>query len=151
MRRPVERWAVCFVLVTSFLRILPTILSLPLVLFLSTPPPFSGSHPRARATVPFSSLFIISRRKLHLATVQLFPFISFVMHRRHEIDINSSTIPAFSSNRPFARLSIALAYPFFRESVSAHNGKWPIKEARRGKRFKFGTIAGFAVVPESVC
>lgn len=42
---------------------------------------------------PCTTLFIISRHKLHLATVQLFPFISSVMHRRHEIDINSGSEP----------------------------------------------------------
>lgn len=79
--------AVCFVLVTSFLRRSSDH-------FVSPISPLSLCSLSFALPPRLSSLFIISRRKLHLATVQLFPFISFMMHPGHEIDINSgSAIP----------------------------------------------------------
>ena len=152
----VERYVVCFVLVTSFLRILPTILSLsPLVLFSVCPLSLSLSL----FFFPFFStitttsiflflslqplyLFIISRRKLHLATVQLFPFISFVMHREarnwHKQWFPSLCLPRLLISPPRRRplrafySFIRWLFPYYHPLVtrgcwSLCDDKWTIK------------------------
>lgn len=101
----------------------------PLVIFLSilSLSPLTSNQ---RAFSP--SLFIISRRKLHLATVQLFPFIPFVMHRRHEIDINSGSKPPFSARVPRSTLLHLLfvdfpPFPLYTRSPGLCDDEWTIK------------------------